>query len=189
MKAQMDKGSFNYIKRRKKRQGILSLIMFGIAFGIFLLGLCLNKFDKSNVFTILAVLFVLPSTKMLISFIILLPFHSVDRERYEEVIAAVPEDVNLFTDVVFSSTERVMMLDFLVIDHHYLICYSGKKDSLKVMEQYLRDGVTKRAFNFKVEAFDDFKRFKHRVSKLKLEESQKGEDYQELMEYVKSLMV
>ena len=68
MKKPMTKGSFEYIKQRKKRQLSLTLLMFGIALGIFVLGLALNKFDKRNIFTVFAVLAVLPSTKILISY-------------------------------------------------------------------------------------------------------------------------
>lgn len=189
MKQQMTKGSFEYIKRRKKRQGLLSFLMFAIAIGIYILGLVLNKNSNSNIFTILAVLFILPSTKMLISYIILLPFHSVSKSDYEEVKKAVPDGVQMFTDVVFSSTEKVMMLDFLLIDHHFIICYSPKHDKLQGMEQYLRDGIAKREFHYQVEAFDDKKRFTKRIAKLHLTEEEKDKDYKEVMEYICSLMV
>lgn len=189
MKKPTTKGSFEYIKNRKKRQLLLTILMFGIAFGIFALGLVLNKFSKANLFTVLAVLLVLPSSKMLISFIILIPFHSVSKERYDAVVQAVSEGVNVWTDVVFSSTEKVMMLDFMVVDHHYLICYTSQKEKLKMMEDYLRTSITKRDYKYQVEIYDDFERFTKRISKLQLEESQKDQNYVETVEFLQSLMV
>lgn len=189
MNTPMKKGSFEYIKRRKRRQMLLSLLLFGIAFGIFLLGLLLNKLDKANIFTVLAVLMILPSAKMLISFIILIPFHSVSKKKYDEVIAAVSDGVTVLTDVVFTSAEHIMNLDFLIVDHSYIACYTANKEKLKVIEDFLRDSVTKRDFQYQVECYDDFERFKKRISKLSMDQSQENKNYEDTMEYLRSLMV
>lgn len=189
MKKPMTKGSFEYIKQRKKRQLSLTLLMFGIALGIFVLGLVLNKFDKRNIFTVFAVLAVLPSTKILISYIILIPFHSISKERYDAVMNATPEGVTVWTDVVFSSPEKVMMLDFMVIDHHFVICYTENKDRMKMMEEYLRTGITKREYHYQLEMYDDFTRFTKRIGKLQLDESQKDQNYKDTVEFLSSLMV
>lgn len=189
MNSPMTKGSFEYIKRRKRRQLLLSILMFSIALGIFLLGLFLNKMSKANVFTVFAVLMVLPSAKTLVSYIILIPFHSVSRKKYDAVIAAVQDGVTVWTDVVFTSPEKVMNLDFIIIDHNYIICYTEHKDKRKMMESYLRDGITKRDYHYQVESFDDFDRFTKRIGKLSLEEAQKDENYKETVKYLQSLMV
>ena len=189
MSIRMTKGSFEYMKRRKRRQGMLSLLMFGIAFGIFALGLLLNNFETSNLFSILAVLMVLPSTKMLISFLILIPYRSVSKKQYDEVIASVSDGVTVLTDVVFTSSEKVMKLDFMIMDVHFLICYTPYNHKRKDMEQYLSDGVRKRGYNYQVEVFDDFEQFQHRITKLQLKDSQKDKNYKETLEYIQSLMV
>ena len=189
MRTPMKKGSFEYIKRRKMRQGFLSLLMFCIAFGILVLGLFLNDFSKANIFTVLAVLAALPASKMLISFIILLPFHSVSKKDHEEVLATVSNGVEVLTDVVFTSPEKIMMVDFMAIDHHYVICHTRRSEKLKSMEQYLRDGIARRQLNYKLEMYDDFERFKSRISKLHMEEVQKDKNYEETMEFLLSLMV
>ena len=83
---------------------------------------------------IFAVLFMLPSVKMLISYIVLLPFQSVSQEEYDEVMEATPIGVTVYTDVVFSSTEKIMKLKFIAIDHHSVICY-GTDEKVK---KYIR---------------------------------------------------
>lgn len=188
MKTPMTKGSFEYIKRRKRRQGLIAALFFGIAMGIFVLGLVLNKMEKTNVFTVFAVLMVLPATKYLISFIILIPYTSVSKERYEEVKAACPDGIDVWTDVVFSSAERVMMMDFMMMDQGHVICYSEKKDKVKVMEQYLRDGLSQREIKYQVEVYDDFGRFKKRLAKLTTPDHQ-AESYDNAEKYLRSLMV
>lgn len=168
---------------------MLTILMFGIAFGIFVLGLVLNNFEKSNLFSILAVLMVLPSTKVLISFLILIPHTSVSKKEYDEVLASVSEGVTVLTDVVFTSSEKVMKLDFIIMDDHFMIGYTSHKEKRRDMEQYLSEGVRKRGYNYQVEILDDFERFKNRITKLHLEDSQKDNNYKETLEYVKSLMV
>ena len=187
--AHIEKGSFHYIKRRKMRQCIISVLMFGIAFGLYFLGLALNKNDKANVFTIFAVLFMLPSVKMLISYIVLLPFQSVSQEEYDEVMEATPIGVTVYTDVVFSSTEKIMKLKFIAIDHHSVICYGTDEKVKKYIREYLKDGLRKRGYQFQFELVDSFASFKKKVSKMSLTPEQMTEEYEEVRAYIYSLMV
>ncbi len=52
-----------------------------IALAIFGIGLLLNKMSRANIFTVLAILCVLPWAKQLVALIVLFPYHSVSRER------------------------------------------------------------------------------------------------------------
>ena len=67
------KGCPGYIDAQKKSRIMKTLLYVLIGIAIFVLGLCLNKFEKSNIFTVIAVLMVLPAAKALISVIVLLP--------------------------------------------------------------------------------------------------------------------
>ena len=196
------KGNFNYIDSRRKSQLFKSILAFGICLSIFLLGLALNNNSKNNIFTIFAVLGVLPSTKILISYILLIPYHSVSKELYEKVKPNVPENVVFYTDVVFTSEERSMMLDFVAIDRHFLIGYrqprmkkkdvieeKKNKEKLTQIYDYLKTQLELRKINYQVEMYDDLDRYLNRISKLSLEEEQKTEDYKEVTEYFWSLMV
>jgi len=188
MKTPMTKGSFEYIKRRKKRQGGITVLLFGIAAAIFVLGLMLNKMQKNNIFTVLAVLMVLPAAKFLISFIILIPYTSVSKERYEKVKSSCADHITVWTDVVFSSSEHVMMVDFMIVDRAHVICYSKQKDKVKTMELYLRDGLSRRELKHQVEVYSDDARFQQRLQRLSTpEESDKN--YESTIEYLRSLMV
>ena len=54
------KGEYGYITKSKKLDIIKMLIYIGIAAAIFIIGLFLNKMSYQNIFTIVAILFVLP---------------------------------------------------------------------------------------------------------------------------------
>ena len=80
----LEKGSFEYIKKKKKRKIIMVVAIIVIAAAIFGIGLLLNKMSRANIFTVLAILCVLPWAKQLVALIVLFPYHSVSRERYDK---------------------------------------------------------------------------------------------------------
>lgn len=84
----LEKGSFEYINKKKKRKIIMVIAIIVIALAIFGVGLLLNKMSRANIFTVLAILCVLPWAKQLVALIVLFPYHSVSRERYEKARSA-----------------------------------------------------------------------------------------------------
>ena len=73
----LEKGSFEYINKKKKRKIIMVIAIIVIALAIFGVGLLLNKMSRANIFTVLAILCVLPWAKQLVALIVLFPYHSV----------------------------------------------------------------------------------------------------------------
>lgn len=106
----LEKGSFEYINKKKKRKIIMVIAIIVIALAIFGVGLLLNKMSRANIFTVLAILCVLPWAKQLVALIVLFPYHSVSRERYEKAKECVQAnglpDVKLYTDLVITSPEK-----------------------------------------------------------------------------------
>lgn len=180
------KGQPGYINAQKRRRLLKTVLYFLAAAGIFLLGLCLNKFEKSNIFTIIAVLFVLPATKAMVSYIVLFPFHSVPVKNAEKVAALMKEANIVYTDMVFTSTEKVMFLSFLVIARDEILCLAGReKEDTAYMERYLREELKKRMLSYKVYITKDEKNFLSKV-----EHTAPAETIpEELTDYLRSLMV
>ena len=48
----MRKGSYGYIKNKRKKLMLWLILDIAVAVGIFVLGLFLNKFSNKNIFTI-----------------------------------------------------------------------------------------------------------------------------------------
>ena len=57
------KETLKYIKKKKKRKIIMVVAIIVIAAAIFGIGLLLNKMSRANIFTVLAILCVLPWQK------------------------------------------------------------------------------------------------------------------------------
>ncbi len=153
-------GAFGYIQSKKKWYMSRVLLYAAIAIAIFIFGLCVNKFNRANIFTILAVLMVLPAAKAMVAYILFAKYHSVSKDRYEAVYDAlasnldsvhplcevmqttsvIDQKVTLFTDVVFTSNDKVMNLDFVLMTKRGLYALVGKSgQDTKYLLSYLKE--------------------------------------------------
>lgn len=180
------KGEMGYINAQKKRRLLRTLLYFGIAAAILILGLCLNKFEKNNVFTIAAVLMVLPAARALVSYIALAPYRSVGRELVNEVQKRSKGANVIFTDMVFSSTEKIMYCSFLVVTADEILCLAGKeKEDITYIEKYLKESLKKRQFSYKLYITKDEKHYLEKVAAADAAE----EVPEELTDFLRSLIV
>ena len=154
------KGEVGYISFMKKRELLFSLGLFLIAAAVFVAGLALNNWNKGNVFTIAAAVLIIPMARFLTQFILLLPFKSVSPELASEVERIATGGSIIYADNVIASTEKAMQLSFIVITSNKVLCYTGreKENALKCQE-YLRDIVKRRGYDFTVTVTDDRQKF------------------------------
>jgi len=178
MKFELEKGTFGYIKKNKRRQMGLVILMFVIAVAMFITGLIVNKNDKANLLTALAILMVLPAAKFLTLYIVMFPYKSVSKERYEKVKAKVNDNIIVMTDMVITSTQRSMNLDFILITDNQVLCLLGKaKQDVKYIEGYLAKTLsTSRADSFTVKVFTDEKKFMECIPERDFEKSSLQEE-------------
>ena len=185
----MKKGTFGYINQRKKSQLLKSILAFFIAFSILIFGYLINKNSMQNIFTILGMLAVLPATKVLISYIVVLPYHSVKQEAYDEVSAVKGEADQLLTDLVLTSAQKVMNLSFLLVKEDKLIGLSEhKKASEQYIQEYLQRLMDGRALPFKVKITKDYSAFLSEISN-ENDVVIENKDMEELHNLIMSLLV
>lgn len=185
----IERGGFGYIAARKKRAlfGVLLLAVLGV--GIFLLGLFLNKMSNRNIFTVLAVLFVLPGAKFLTRLIVLYPYQSVERKRYDKVKEKLVSGAILYTDLVITSPEKVMHLDFAVVGNGQVLALLGTgKQELSYVKKYLTEGVRNWGSGYTVKVTDSEKTFLADVAAMK-EKEVDGEEEAKVCSYLTSLIV
>lgn len=182
------RGGFGYINHRKKKTCITSMIILLVAAAIFFIGLLLNKMSKANIFTIVAVLCVLPWAKQIVAFIVVFPYHSVSRERYEKVAALVQEPVKLYTDLVITSSEKVMNLDFAIVGHGQVIALVGKQgQDVAYIRKYLSEGVANWG-DYKVKILENEKLFLKEAANM-TEKATREEETEQVNSYLRSLIV
>ncbi len=182
------RGEFNYINTRKKRIIFMAIFIVAVAVAIFGIGLLLNKMDKANVFTVVAVCAVLPWAKQIVALVVIFPYHSVSQERYEKVREIVPKGTTLYTDLVITSTEKIMNLDFAVVGHGRVIALLGKEgQDMKYIRDYLAKGVSN-CSDYKVKLVNSEKAFLTEVANLS-EKEVSSEEEERVNAYLRSLIV
>lgn len=209
----MLRGAFGYIAEKKKTYLRKTVIYTLIGLAIFVVGYFINNCSASNVFTIVAILMVLPGAKAVVGYVIFHPFQTVTRNRYEKVYEVasrivnqprsmeevmkdtiVKEDIlNLYTDVVFTSPEKVMNFDFLLLAQTRGIALLGKeKQDLAYIETYLKEGLAARNYTYGVKVYHSMDPFVKAIDKMDGKEEPKDsskETRAEVVEYIESLIV
>ncbi len=214
MKGPIYKGSYGYIRRKKKAYILKTLLYLCIGVAIFMVGLCLNKFQSNNIFTVLAMLMVLPGAKALVALAVFWPFTSVSYDRVHDIYESLKEvytdiaeektvmsypdaiegQLNIYFDMVYTSSEKVMNLDVLVIIGTRMLGLQGsKKQKLSYLETHLRDSLEKRGLTFGVKIYDKEDSFKKALKELKQENSETSihnkKDRNEVIEFIETIIV
>ena len=185
----IEKGSQGYINKRKKNALIWTLIMAALGVAVFVTGLLLNDMSKRNIFTVIAVLFVLPGAKFLVLFIVTFPYHSVEESRYNKVKSNISEGMELYTDMIITSPDKVMNLDFIAVGNKQVIGLIGKeKQDIAYIRKYISDGVANWGSGYKVKIVESENLFISELNAVSLQEVD-GEEEDNVKSYIKSLIV
>ncbi len=163
-----------YISNRKKISALWLLFYVVIAAGIFLAGYFLTH-TRANVFTVLAVLLILPAAKRVVNLVVMLPKRSVSKERFHAVEKEAGKAV-ILTDYVFSSTEKIMHLDFVVIrDGNVMAVAATSKQDIEYMKKYFTDCVHRAASSYHVAFFGTDEQLIKRLAGLEGAEDEDGQ--------------
>lgn len=192
-----NKMEYGYISQKKKTLLLQMVGNLAVGVAVFLLGLLLNKGELTNIFTVVAILFVIPAARYLTVWIVLFPYHTASREEYEEVRKLAEGHGLLLTDLVFTSAERPMSLDYMVLAGGQAYCYlrpetkEGQKQDadkrekrsklVKGTENYLNAHFAEKKFSMKAKIFEDYDAFRkavlsHELREGELEEQEKVKD-------------
>lgn len=183
------KGEYGYITKTKKYDMIKMLIYMAIAAAIFVVGLLLNKMSYRNIFTIVAILFVLPWAKVLVEFIVMFPYRTPKKEDFEQVQAVLPEDARLLSDLVITSEETPMGLNFMVIGSGYVHAWiMNDKQNADYIQTYLRKGVANWSSAYQVKIHRNKQSFLKGVEEAKAKEIP-AKEREQVEEYLLSLIV
>ena len=151
----MQKGTRGYINARKKFALICTLVSFGVAAGVFVLGLFLNNFEKGNVFTIIAAVLVIPAAKFVVSLFMFVPYKTVPEDQYKRVCEVVKEEDVFWTDVVMTSYEHVLNMAYLVIAGDKVFILEGRdREKWDFTRDYLQTTIKKKGYDLTVTVFE-----------------------------------
>lgn len=134
----IQKGEPGYIKARKLKFLIGAVAEFGIVIALVVLGI-MQTGSRLNFFTVIAVVGCLPAAKMLVEFIAMMPYASIDPDIYKEIEEKAPLLLKAY-DLIITGNDKIMPVDVLVISNHTVCGYtsSAKTDDAGV-SQYLKE--------------------------------------------------
>lgn len=184
-----EKGEYGYIKKRKRGQLLLAFLMALIGMAIYFTGYIVNGFERNNICLVLGILMALPGAKFLVTYILLFPFHSPSIEEFETAAKLAGKEAHLLSDLVITSTERAMNLDFLYVGNGCVYGLKGKmeKDS-QFIQNYLSKGVRNWSGDYTVKIADTKESFFKLLRGISKKEKNKEEE-ERVLAYLYSLIV
>jgi len=162
------KGSYLYIKRQTIFEIIKTVILFLMAFGIYLIGYLTLKTNKS-LWSIFAVLAMLPAAKSLVGVIMFLRYRSLPADLYnkfEEIKGNIPA---LYENII-TTEKKSYFLPCICLYANTIISYSECKNSKDVksvnehLENVLKAGGHK---GFSIKVYDNEESFLARLKQMR----------------------
>jgi len=175
----IEKGTFGYLSYRKKKLGIITLLCFAMVAAFFLVGYLSTK-TKENLFTIMAILSVLPAGKFAATFFTLLPYQSASTEQYQRVKEHA-NNILLLSDLIITTGEKTLPTLFMAV-HNGSVCgfANAEKYDITFAEQFLSKNLTANGQKAAVKIFKEEKAFLKRLDTMQTietEEKQKKKDH------------
>lgn len=185
-----------YLSNRKQKLFINVALNIVAAVIIFIVGLFLNKMQPRNIFSVLALLFILPVGRSLATLFILLPYKELKNDRLQEVENNIREKGILLYSPVFTSSEHVMHLDLIAVFKGRMLGYKEKmgtsvrneydyKKKTEAAKAYIDKHLKNQGRGDNIVIFDDLDKFIKAFPENKPSEGEISEirSFAESMEY------
>ncbi len=165
----MNRGDKGYIRYQRKRTIIITVLMYALSIGIYFLGYFTLHTNKS-LWTVIAVLSLLPASKSAVRMIMLLRVNPTDPSLYDEVSKHCPK-LSLLFDLIFTTYERTYVAQALAYGSGNLCVLSenpgkGEKKTAGELEAYIRTSLKEKNPSLSVKVYDDRAAFLKRASEI-----------------------
>ena len=118
-----EKGQPGYVKARKQKYLLGAVVEFAIVIAIFVTGY-IQTGSRLNLLTVVAVVGCLPAAKMLVEFITMAPYKSIEEAKYQELEEKAPLILKAY-DMIITSSQKIMPLDAVVVSGHIVCGYAS----------------------------------------------------------------
>jgi len=136
------KGTYGYIDTQKKLVILRTILLYAAAIGIFALGYY-TMHTKKSLWTVIAVLGILPASKSAVNMIMFLRFHSLQEEVYQ-TYRQKAGNLPVLYETVLTTAEKAYYLPMLVCINHTVcgIC-DVEQSELKKLELHVKNTLEK----------------------------------------------
>ncbi len=178
------KGRPGYMKHRKISLGIASLTGFLLMLLVFVTGYIITGSPK-NYITIVAVLIVLPTTKIFVQYLVVPWKNNVEQEEYDRLKTAIAP-IPLYCELMITGSEKNYEVLYLIIDKdENIIAYTrNEKADEGAFEKAIVNFLNYYNYDAKVKLYKDFKQYEKRAKALALRNADNTKEQQEHIEEV-----
>ncbi|MCF0145275.1 MAG: hypothetical protein HUJ73_01690 [Eubacterium sp.] len=173
-----EKGRPGYIRSQKKIRGIRTLILFIIVFAIFVIGLILNGGDRSNLFSIIAAIALIPAALSATQWIVALTLKETPEELVKR-IASASQGHKVLYELYVTTRENSILLNAVVISGSYVLALtSDPKHELRIppVRKHLRTALQNADPEAEVEILHDQEQFLKKMQELPIPETEEDEN-------------
>ncbi len=166
----VNKGDRGYFDAKKKKTFLFFVFFVLIGVAMVATGYVATH-TKKNLLTVAGILFVLPAAKYLTILITMLPYKALEETVYQKFHSILPVKGREYCDLVFTSPQKIMHLDYLFVTENELVAFDGgdgKQDEL--IHDYFVDSLKKRGVNAHFHVFHDAEAMANRLLSLTREE-------------------
>ena len=185
IKNKVQKGSFGYLEKQRKRGLIRTILFFAISLAVYLLGY-LTTGSNQNYLTIAAVLGCLPASRSAVNTIMYYRYHGIlasDRKKLKDYA----DNDHCLYDMVFTSYKENFEIHHITVKEDVITGYTAnKKCDPQACEKHIRSIFAQNGKKVTVKIFTDISKYSNRQEQL-LEEEVLTADEQESLALLKAI--
>ena len=169
-----EKGYLNY----RKLVLLLTVLVLIISVAIFFFTGYIRYKSTKTIFTVLAVLMVLPAAKQFVMYAVIAPYKSADFEMYDSIKAITDSNnVKIIADLVITTQEKVTNIDCICVKGAKIIGYAPhKKVDIEFISKNLKDVISPHYKVNQVKFYTEPDKFKQAVENMKTVEEYKYDE-------------
>ncbi|MCD8398328.1 MAG: hypothetical protein LUD12_14310 [Lachnospiraceae bacterium] len=160
------KGTRGYISYEKKKRFLMTLLMFILPLGIYIIGYVTVK-SRLNLFTVIAILGCLPACRSMVGLIMMLMQRPMPDDRYDAIKQAAGS-LTVGYELAITAYEHTSLVEAAVICGDQVVCFTAdEKTDIAYLEKHIRQMLSSNGFTeAQVKVMKDLKPYLQRVSVL-----------------------
>ncbi len=163
------KGDFGYIRKQKLVRLLRTLAFFLLPAGIFTVGYVLNRGDRYNIYTVIALVGCIPACMSLVGTIVMWMQKPMTQELYQEIQPHAGSLLMVY-EMYMTTREISIFVDAAAVCGGYVAAYTdrpAKRKDLEFMESHIEKTLRANKYRMSVKIFDQKKAFLERLDTLR----------------------
>ena len=168
-KSKIQKGDFGYIRQQKLLRLLRTLACCLLPAAFFTVGMILNRGDRYNIYTVIALVGCIPVCMSLVSMIMMWMQKPMKQDLYEE-IREHAGDLAMSYEMYMTTRDVSIFVDAAAVSGDYVAAYTdrpARRKDLDFMEEHITKTLRANQYKMSVKIFDQKKAFLERLDALR----------------------